>query len=151
LFFEKQVRIQRRGIDRYGRTLGNVYVDDLWVNFKLVEVGLAWHYKKYSADVELADAEVKARAEKVGIWSRADAIPPWEFRHRPKAAVRAAIQPAIGADAIGAAMPDPPARQSVGRPSRIAEPAAMVAATLILPPSTSRRAARNTIVPAARI
>jgi micrococcal nuclease len=84
LVFQKEVRIQRRGLDKYGRTLGHVYVGDLWINQDLVRNGLAWHYKQYSADPRLAQAEDLARKQQIGIWSRKDAVAPWEFRHKPK-------------------------------------------------------------------
>jgi micrococcal nuclease len=83
LIFQKQVRICRHGTDKYGRTLGDVFIDDFWVNRELVKGGFAWQYKKYSRDSRLADAEIKARKESLGVWSRRDAIPPWEFRHPP--------------------------------------------------------------------
>jgi micrococcal nuclease len=84
LVFQKDVRIQRRGLDKYGRTLGHVFVDNLWVNLALVKEGMAWHYKKYSADPRLADAEDVARKQRIGVWSRNDTIAPWNFRDKPK-------------------------------------------------------------------
>jgi endonuclease YncB( thermonuclease family) len=84
LIFQKDIRVQRRGTDKYGRTLGHVFVGDVWVNLEQVKAGLAWHYKKYSLDSRLADAEKEARWQHIGIWSRDDALAPWEFRHKPK-------------------------------------------------------------------
>ena len=66
--------------DGYGRLVARVRVDSLDVSLELVKAGLAWHYKKYSSDPELAAAEQQARAEGVGVWSLADPIPPWEQR-----------------------------------------------------------------------
>ena len=60
--------------------MARVRVDDRDVSLELVKAGLAWHYKKYSSDPELAAAEQQARAEGVGVWSLADPIPPWEQR-----------------------------------------------------------------------
>ena len=76
----KTVRIQKTGRDRYGRMLANVYVGNLCVNKELVRLGMAWHFKKYNHDPELAELELKARKLKVGIWSRKGAVPPWESR-----------------------------------------------------------------------
>ncbi len=81
----KQVRILWRERDKYGRILGHIYVDDLWLNHSQVEQGLAWHFKKYSKNKRLAAAEVLARKKKRGLWAEsAEPMPPWEFRRLPK-------------------------------------------------------------------
>jgi endonuclease YncB( thermonuclease family) len=41
LVFQKNVSVTIQDIDRYGRTVGRVYVDDLDVNAELVRVGAA--------------------------------------------------------------------------------------------------------------
>lgn len=43
---------------------------------ELVKVGLAWQYKKYSKDKQLADMEAKARKARVGLWVDAKPMPP---------------------------------------------------------------------------
>lgn len=49
-----------------GRTVGWVFVDGLNVNEAIVEAGFAWHFKRYSSDKNLADAEKSARKKKIG-------------------------------------------------------------------------------------
>lgn len=66
--------------DRYGRTLADVIVDGRSANLILVSEGLAWHYKKYNKDTDLADAETKARKEQIGLWSDKRQTPPWDWR-----------------------------------------------------------------------
>jgi hypothetical protein len=61
-------------VDRYGRTLGRVFVDDVDVNRELATLGLAPHYVKYSDDAGLAEAEAAAREAAVGLWADADPI-----------------------------------------------------------------------------
>jgi micrococcal nuclease len=85
LCFGKMVRIEKTGRDRYGRMLANVYVGNLCVNKELLRLGMAWHFKKYNHDPELAELELKARKAKVGLWSRKGALPPWEKRKKKKA------------------------------------------------------------------
>jgi len=82
LCFNKVVRIEKTGKDRYGRTLAYIYVSDLCVNKELLKVGLAWHFKKYNTDTELAKLEKKARSEKKGLWAQPSPTPPWEFRKK---------------------------------------------------------------------
>lgn len=82
LAFGKEVRIVGKDFDQYGRLVARVHVEDTDVSLALVEAGLAWHYKQYSDDPVLAAAETVARAQKVGIWSQPNPIPPWEYRVR---------------------------------------------------------------------
>lgn len=82
LCFGKQVKIIKSGDDRYGRTLGYVMVGDLNVNKELLRQGMAWHYKKYNQDVELANLEQEAYKKKVGLWSQPNPVAPWDFRRK---------------------------------------------------------------------
>jgi micrococcal nuclease len=50
------------------------------VSLELVRAGLAWYFKRYSDDEQLAQAEEDARAEKQGLWQQPNATPPWEWR-----------------------------------------------------------------------
>jgi endonuclease YncB( thermonuclease family) len=43
---------------------------------------MAWHYKQYNKDQELAILEIKARETKIGLWSQSNPTPPWDFRHK---------------------------------------------------------------------
>jgi endonuclease YncB( thermonuclease family) len=80
LVFGKEISLDVIGIDRYDRTLGVVHVGGVNANLTLVQQGLAWHYKEYSDDRALAQAEVDARAARRGLWSGFNPIPPWEYR-----------------------------------------------------------------------
>ncbi len=82
--FQKDVRITWRELDKYGRTIGDIYIDDRWINMEMVREGWAWHYLKYSDSKELSAAEATAQRGKLGLWTKSDAEPPWEFRHNEK-------------------------------------------------------------------
>lgn len=82
LVFGKQVDVKEREKDRYGRTIGKIYQDGKYINLEIVKAGFAWHYKQYSKDTDLAEAEGRARESKTGLWS-GKPIPPWEFRRKP--------------------------------------------------------------------
>jgi endonuclease YncB( thermonuclease family) len=82
LCFGKQVSIHKSGVDRYGRTLAYVYVGDTCINKELLKLGMAWHFKRYNGDQELAQLEILAREKKVGLWSQQDPIAPWEWRKK---------------------------------------------------------------------
>jgi endonuclease YncB( thermonuclease family) len=66
--------------DRYGRLLGDIYIDTRHVNAEMVRAGYAWHYKAYSGDAALAALETEARSAGTGLWSAGNAVPPWEYR-----------------------------------------------------------------------
>jgi micrococcal nuclease len=76
----KVVTVWETDTDRYGRTVGFVFIGDKNLNKELLSAGLAWHYKKYSRDPELAKLENKARVAKLGLWSEPDPVAPWEWR-----------------------------------------------------------------------
>ena len=81
MVFDKNVEVKEDGKDKYGRTLGTVIVAGKNLNLELVKAGLAWHYKQYSTDKELADAENKAKEAMLGLWGMNNPVPPWIFRH----------------------------------------------------------------------
>jgi micrococcal nuclease len=71
-------------IDRYGRTVGRIYVDDLDVSAEMVRLGAAWVYLKYAKDKNLYVLEDEARSGKRGLWSLPEAhrVAPWEWWRR---------------------------------------------------------------------
>ena len=84
LCFKKRVRVEKIGLDGYGRTLAFVYVDTVCVNKELIRRGLAWHYAEFNNDPELAQLEVDARNNKIGLWQQTDPVAPWDFRRKKK-------------------------------------------------------------------
>jgi micrococcal nuclease len=80
----KSVIIWPTDTDRYGRTIAFVFVDGVDVNKELLKAGLAWHYKRYSRDPELAKLEFEARAKKVGLWKEPAQIAPWKWRKKKR-------------------------------------------------------------------
>lgn len=83
--FGKDVTVQTYGLDKYGRTIGDVYLPDgILLNKELVKAGLAWWYCKYSADQSLAQLEIEAREAKRGLWQDPKPVPPWVFRKRQR-------------------------------------------------------------------
>jgi micrococcal nuclease len=80
LCHQQQVTVKYNSRDRNGRLLGDVYINRRHLNLLLVQQGLAWHFKKYSTDKQLAAAELQARKEKRGLWKEPNAVAPWEWR-----------------------------------------------------------------------
>lgn len=75
-------RILTRSVDRYGRTIAVLFIDSTNINLLSIRTGNSWHYKYYSTDKEMADAENLAKTEKLGLWKNTNPIPPWEFRRK---------------------------------------------------------------------
>ena len=72
LVLNKMVDIKFYGKDRYGRSLGEVFVDGVNVNLIMIGAGLAEVYRgKPASGLEIAtyrDAEKKAKESVFGIW-----------------------------------------------------------------------------------
>lgn len=86
--FGKDVAVLVTETDRYGRSIGRVYVKVRGktrdVNVAMVSAGMAWHYTDYSDDAELAEAEEAARKNRRGLWHDKDPTSPWEWRKSKK-------------------------------------------------------------------
>ncbi len=80
------VRVNVALIDRHGRRVGEVIVEDGWVlNEELVHAGLAWYYRVHPVrNDRLQKLEQYAFSKKLGLWVEPDPLPPWEFRRESR-------------------------------------------------------------------
>jgi endonuclease YncB( thermonuclease family) len=84
--FGKQVTLDGDKTDRYGRTVSKVIANGVDCNLRQIELGVAWHYKKYESEQSAADRRTYAAAESVarsaqrGLWIDANAEAPWDWR-----------------------------------------------------------------------
>jgi endonuclease YncB( thermonuclease family) len=77
----KQVSIEPAGLDRYGRTLAKTWLaNGKEAGLLMVQAGYAWQFKKYSIDKQLANAEINARKNRLGLWKEKSAEAPWVWR-----------------------------------------------------------------------
>lgn len=76
----KGVEVTEQAIDRYGRTVGVVILDDVDVSAIMVTKGLAWVYTQYNQDDLLPALESDARQARRGLWADDNPMPPWEWR-----------------------------------------------------------------------
>ena len=84
LVFGKEVLIKSTGKDRYGRTIGEIFVDGMSVGEELVKNGAAWWYQKYSSNSKLSELEREARHRKCGLWVEKNPMAPWDWRIQKK-------------------------------------------------------------------
>jgi micrococcal nuclease len=92
LVFEKEVRVVVKDKDRYGRTVGDIYVGSAFVNEKMVQDGWAWDYARYSHSRHYAELEWEARQAKKGLWAGNRPVPPWEFREHERERAKAQLR-----------------------------------------------------------
>lgn len=89
--YNRQVVVNWDKRDRYGRTVGVIFVDGHDVNLEQVRAGMAWWYRQYAKEQRPDDrklyelAENEARADKRGLWMDNDPVPPWEWRRGKRA------------------------------------------------------------------
>ena len=107
LVFGRDVRVDWRKTDRYGRVVGTVWIasPDSRCRGKpdcakthdagmaQLTVGLAWHYKKYAHEQEpqqrgqYAFAEEEARVKRAGLWRDPNPVPPWDWRSAKRSSI----------------------------------------------------------------
>lgn len=83
LTFGRRARVEARDIDRYGRTVGRVFIGPVDVSAAMVERGAAWVFRQYSHDPDLLRLETEARTARRGLWRLPEAqrVAPWDWRH----------------------------------------------------------------------
>ncbi|MDQ1078023.1 thermonuclease family protein [Pseudoroseomonas cervicalis] len=80
--FQKPATVVVVDTDRYGRTVGTVWVEGRNVNAEMVRAGHAWVYRQYLRDRSLLAVEDEARRARRGLWRlpEAERVPPWVWR-----------------------------------------------------------------------
>ena len=88
----KKVKLERHGTDKYGRTIGTLFVYDSekkrWLNVseRMVTLGHAWvmpgfcNHLPLQRKKRLMELGAWAKSKKIGLWKREDPIPPWQWR-----------------------------------------------------------------------
>jgi len=82
---EKTVRLTWKSKDNFERLLAQVYDGDKHINMEMIKSGMAWHFKRYNKDEELAKAETEAKELKKGLWAKESPLAPWDYRKENKA------------------------------------------------------------------
>jgi endonuclease YncB( thermonuclease family) len=79
----ENVGIEQKDIDDYGRTVGVIYHRGVNINVAMVAGGHAWWYRRHaSSEVALESAEAEAKANKLGLWAKANPVAPWDWRRK---------------------------------------------------------------------
>lgn len=82
LCFGKDASYYTQSIDRYGRTVAVVTCAGIQANRAQIERGMAHVYPKYNQDPSLPAIQDAARADRRGLFSDSDPVPPWVWRRK---------------------------------------------------------------------
>lgn len=108
-----EVAIRPQTIDKYGRTVAEVFRNGRSMNLAMVSSGQAFAYRKYLGACDgsaYLGAEAAAQRQRIGVWAVPGGIQrPWDWRHgtRPPAASTAAPFPPAAGFAPPAPAPAP--------------------------------------------
>jgi len=84
LIYGKDVTLHTHDQDQYGLTVAEVILSNgTNISHELVKDGWCWWYRQYApADTTLIGLEIKARADKRGLWADPNPhpVPPWRWR-----------------------------------------------------------------------
>ncbi len=86
LLFAREVTVIVQKHDQYGRIVGTVMAGGRDAGLEQLRAGLVWFYTYYANEMRTADraayleAQREARVGRRGLWSDAQAVPPWRFR-----------------------------------------------------------------------
>ena len=76
--------------DRYGRIVGKLIVAGVDCNLRQINLGMAWHYKKFEKEQEVEDRSIYAQEEylaqkaRKGLWAETATLAPWDYRKQLK-------------------------------------------------------------------
>lgn len=90
LIFQKQVSVEEKDVDRYGRIVGIAFVNGESVNEEMLRSGLVWHYTQYDQNHEWAQLQEEARRARKGLWRDKNPVAPWEWRREQRGKKKAA-------------------------------------------------------------
>jgi micrococcal nuclease len=77
------LEIRPQTVDRYGRTVAEVYAGGRNVNLEMVRLGAAYAYRQYLSGCDESaylSAEGQAERYRQGVWRWGNEVKPWDFR-----------------------------------------------------------------------
>jgi endonuclease YncB( thermonuclease family) len=80
LVAKKQVQVESKAVDQYGRVVATLRVDGLNVNEEQVKRGMAWEYSHYHSDRSFIAMQNNAQQARHGLWQESNPLPPWQWR-----------------------------------------------------------------------
>lgn len=93
-----QVSLRVTDVDRYSRTVGEVYKGSLSINLVMVQEGQAVIYPQYfdgckSDQGKFEKAESQAKQRRLGFWNQNNPVMPWDFRRGKRTSSKPSSNP----------------------------------------------------------
>jgi micrococcal nuclease len=79
---KRNVQVHQKNIDKYGRLVGQIFVDGRDLGLELLQAGMVWWYRQYCDDPRYGQAQDSAQQQRRGLWGAPGGDPqaPWEYR-----------------------------------------------------------------------
>ena len=79
---KRNVQVHQKDIDKYGRLVGQIFVDGRDLGLELLQAGMVWWYRQYCDDPLYGQAQDSAQQQRRGLWGAPGGDPqaPWEYR-----------------------------------------------------------------------
>lgn len=77
---KKQVHVNSKAVDSYGRMVAELSVDGQSVNEEQVKNGMAWEYSHFHRNRFYLSLHNEALQARRGLWSQKEPVAPWEWR-----------------------------------------------------------------------
>lgn len=84
LVFGRKVRSVQVDTDRNKRPVVEIYLNETYVNFEMVRMGMVWCEPRFVIRRECFDLEAAARGKRKGLWIDPNPMPPWEWRRQKR-------------------------------------------------------------------
>ena len=110
LVMGKQVQVETRAVDDYGRIVAAVSIAGLNVNHEQVRRGMAWEYSRFHSSRELMALQREAQQARRGLWAGEDIVEPSKWRKLHPSVASGAALPASAsarADTLSRTEPGP--------------------------------------------
>lgn len=99
----KQVQVESRAVDDYGRIVAVVSIDGLDVCREQVRRGLAWEYSRFHSNRPLMALQREAQLARRGLWAGEDIVEPslWRKQHASAPSVASpVVKPNVSASTV---------------------------------------------------
>lgn len=80
----KRLYLEIKDVDRYGRTIGVIHIDDGdSINLLMVCYGQAWWYERYAKQAsDYRSCQEAAQTKRLGLWQKDNPTAPWNWRRK---------------------------------------------------------------------
>ncbi len=87
----RQVKVNSRAVDDYGRVVATIRVGETDVNREQVRRGMAWEYSRFHSNRELVALQREAQQAKRGLWADEGSVEPSQWRKQHPATMAAPV------------------------------------------------------------